>query len=326
LEGEIETRKKIYSDLHKIWDDDFEIGDFYKYKDRKFYYYVHNGYRIYSKMSMEYVARFSLLHESVNVLMPCDNPDHICEHKAYLPFVYDFVVLKEFNLRSKVLLQLENEIQNVSNMTPLSEDDWTERLAFGLQKNNISCKFTAPLRNRSVAKSWAHLLPDHVKAGVLVFQGAPDIIINKQDPLCRYKEDQPSEDQPSEPTEDDDNSQHSGRVQGAHQMTSLAPKGASWLQEKAGELVGALHTSLTCRAIERFSNGESVPTLSAHGLFVHRAHRVYHMCVTLSKSTLKIDSTLLTSGLLNERIICSIMQYYCHHRNDKVSDNDDDQV
>jgi len=70
-------------------------------------------------------------------------------------------------------------------------------------------------------------------------------------------------------------------------------------------MVGALHTSLTCRAIERFSNGESIPSLSAHGLFVHRAHRVYPNYVC--SITLKTDSTSLTSGLLNERIICSLM-------------------
>ena len=87
-----------------------------------------------------------------------------------------------------------------------------------------------------------------------------------------------------------------------------------YVYEKIGELVGALHTSLACRAINKYLNDENVQSLTANGLHVHRAHRVYHMSVTLGKSTLLVNVMLLSSGLLNEST-CSIIKYYCNHRN-----------
>ena len=93
-------------------------------------------------------------------------------------------------------------------------------------------------------------------------------------------------------------------------MQSLTPQGASSMYEKVGELVGALHSSLACRAIQKYINNESVNSLVSDGLHIHRAHRVYHLKVTLSKNTLCIDATLLHCGLLNERILCAIMKYY----------------
>jgi len=81
-----------------------------------------------------------------------------------------------------------------------------------------------------------HILPDSIQNNFLVFQGAPDIIINKLDALCAHGEIQ---DEQSD-NDDEDESQHSGRIQVGHQMMSLKPSVGSFLHEKVWELVGAL--------------------------------------------------------------------------------------
>ena len=222
-------------------------------------------------------------------------------------------MLQQLPLNPDLLEKLkeDNNIKDISSSEPLTEDEWTRRLAFGLNRNNIPCICMAHLRNRDVSTSWSHILPDSVYSGFLTFQGAPDILLNKIDALAIHKE---QDDGDEEQFDNDENSQHSGRIQVGHQMTNLKPKSGSLWYEKIGELVGALHTSLACRAIKKYLNGENVQSLTAHGLHVHRSHRVYYMSVTLGKSTLLVNVTLLSSGLLNERIVCSIMKYYNDHR------------
>jgi len=82
------------------------------------------------------------------------------------------------------------------------------------------------------------------------------------------------------------------------------------MYEKVGELVGALHTSLVCRAIRKYISNDHFDSLVAHGLHIHRSHRVYLLKVTLSKNALQIHATVLSYGLLNERILCAVMKYY----------------
>ena len=132
-------------------------------------------------------------------------------------------------------------------------------MIFGLNRNSIPCVCTAHLRNKHVSLSWSHILPKSINSDFLAFQGAPDIIINKLDALTTHKE---QDDGDEEQSDDDENSQHSGRVQVGHQMSSLKPTAGSLLYEKIGELVGALHTSLACRAINKYLNGENVQSLA----------------------------------------------------------------
>lgn len=306
----------IQSDLDKIWDgEEVLMGGFYKNESTEsLYYYVHKWHKTYSSMTMSYVATFSKVDQHMDLVKPCADLDHQYQHEAYLPYIYDFMMLQQFSLDSDLLdkLKEDKDIKDISSLEPPTEDEWTRRLAFGLNRNNIPCVCMAGLRNREVSSSWSHILPNSVYSGFLAFQGAPDIIINKIDALSTHRE---QDDGDEEQFDDDENSQHSGRIQVGHQMASLKPKSAgSLLYKKIGELVGALHTSLACRAINKYLNGENVQSLTAHGLHVHRSHRVYHMSVTLGKSTLLINVTLLLSGLLNERTMCSIMKYYCDHR------------
>ena len=46
----------------------------------------------------------------------------------------------------------------------------------------------------------------------------------------------------------------------------------SFLQDKVGELVAALHTALSCRALRKYKAEKRFTSLKGHGLFVHRAN------------------------------------------------------
>ena len=305
----------IQNDLNKIWEEDVPDGSFYK-TNSNLYYYVHNGHRTYSSMTMKYVGTFSKIEQMKELLGPCYKGGHEYKHEAYLPYVYDYMMLQHkipLTNNSDLLYQLQQSIPDIESLDPLTEDEWTRRLVFGLNRNGIECRYTVDLRNRSVCNSWFHILPPEINSDFLVFQGAPDVIIHKVGILSAHKE---SDHQDEETSDDDDKtSQHSGRVQVAHQMVCLKPKiHGSLLYEKIGELVGALHTSLACQAITKYLNGKSVESLTAQGLHVHRSHRVFHVRVILSKSAFLVKITLLTSGLLNERTMCSIMEYYCSHQ------------
>ena len=63
-----------------------------------------------------------------------------------------------------------------------------------------------------------------------------------------------------------DSSQDSGRIQIGHQMTNVAPySGGSFLSNKTGELVAALHNQLVCRTLRRCVAGKAFRPPSAHG-------------------------------------------------------------
>ena len=55
----------------------------------------------------------------------------------------------------------------------------------------------------------------------------------------------------------------------------------SFIPDKDGELVAALHASLVCRALRRWKQGKVFYPLTAHGLRIHRTVGIIHIEVTL---------------------------------------------
>ena len=183
------------------------------------YYYVHQWHKTYSSMTMSYLATFSKVVQQKDLVKPCADLNHQDQHEAYLPYIYiyEFMMLQQLPLNPDLLEKLkeDNNIKDISSSEPLTEDEWTRRLAFGLNRNNIPCICMAHLRNRDVSTSWSHILPDSVYSGFLTFQGAPDILLNKIDALATHKE---QDDGDEEQFDNDESSQHSGRIQVGHQM------------------------------------------------------------------------------------------------------------
>ena len=116
-----------------------------------------------------------------------------------------------------------------------------------------------------------------------------------------------SEESDSDSNGDDlPSSQESARLQMGHQMNNKPYVDASFQSNKVGELVAALHTSLSYRALRKYTMGQTFDSLEANGLFIHRSCGVIHMKVTLTKQgPMKITSILLVSGLLTPELFCS---------------------
>ena len=182
----------------------------------------------------------------------------------------------------------------------------------------------------NVSKSWNSRLPGDIGANCLLFSGAPDLIITvdrKDNGIIQTintggneandadENDSPDdEDENDNPDDEDDqlpSSQESGRLQMGHQMTSKPYTDKSFQPDKVGELVAALHTALSCRALRKCMDGKKFTSLKGHGLFVHRAVGVIHVTVTLSKdSKLMIASRLLVDGVLNTSLFCPAIKCF----------------
>ena len=177
------------------------------------------------------------------------------------------------------------------------QDDWTLRLYENLKKmDGVDVEYTAQHRSLHVQNSWMERLPVSMRgrSNFLLFHGSPDLIVKLKESegmLHSTGDEENNEPEPSiasednKDEEDDTNSQVSGRFQMGHQMTSGPYKSGSCLPEKVGGLMAALHTSLVCRALRKYSQGKAFSWLIATGLFVHKAEVVVYVKFTLSEDT-----------------------------------------
>ena len=115
------------------------------------------------------------------------------------------------------------------------------------------------------------------------------------------------EDEGSPRSESSDTSNTSGRFQMGHQMTFNPYKVDSYLSEKVGELIAALHNLLVCQALRKYVRKSNVDSLEAHGLFIHRSIGITHIELTLSKGPIRIHAIQLFDSVLSPDIFCSIM-------------------
>ena len=121
----------------------------------------------------------------------CEKPD--C-HDSYFPYCYGNAQLKSIldNLCKKNQSDLAGRIKKFQQITSIKcfrntsihccgylEDDWTERLHICLGLNRIDSELTADLRGRRVQNTWSQRLPKGIDSRSLLFQGSPDLIINK---------------------------------------------------------------------------------------------------------------------------------------------------
>ena len=61
-------------------------------------------------------------------------------------------MLQQLPLNSELLdkLKEDKDIKDISTSGPLTEDEWTRRLTFGLNRNNIPCVCLAYLRKKFI--------------------------------------------------------------------------------------------------------------------------------------------------------------------------------
>jgi len=316
---------KVQADLrnlHRNCGIDTKNGDFVHVpktiENELLYIYRHPKHLAYSQTKSTMLASFCDLQESVCLCSPCD--ERHC-HVGYYPYFYG-------NNQFKVMLAKYEDDERVAALMRkdcfgtampagnYGEDQWTERLHYGLLFSGIKSELTASY-GLQFAKSWKCRLPEQVDQKCLLFQGTPDIIITvrkREGILATYTEDSNEEEKTEEQVkeEDDDlpSSQESARIQISHQMNVAPYTSSSFLSDKAGKLVAALHTSLVCRALTRYVAGKEVSALTANGLFVHRAVGINHIQVTLSTASLKISAKNLVDGVGSPGLFCAALQCF----------------
>ena len=196
-----------------------------------------------------------------------------------------------------------------------SENEWTERLFHCLVFNKIEAELTAPYTAHQIQKSWKTRIPKGIDNRCLLFQGTPDMIIKCRNEgilnlKVKHQEDvEQQEDMHQEGDSSPDSSPASGRFQMGHQMTKSDPYVPnSFLTEKVGELMAALHNSLACRAMRKYTTRRKVHPLTACGLHIHRAVGISYVEVTLSEQPIEIKAIQLVDGVLCPGVFCTVLK------------------
>lgn len=331
---EYETIRRDILSLHRSFPSyDTSPGMFVKVQDKALYVYGHKRHLTYSSASFTQLVgllKTEDLCEYKKFLRSCSNK--AC-HASYYPYLYAdeqcefmFNELKECGhitpaehelmegqlkkIQSELTRYVKGSSSGSASAGCYRENDWTHRLHLCLQFNNIDSEFTARLQNYDVKSSWLTRLPQGIVDRCLLFQGAPDLIVktNKSEGVINTPHERDTD---TTDEEDLPSSQDSGRVQIAHQMTGITPyTEGSFLYDKTGELVAAVHNSLACRAFRKYLKGETVDSLMGHGLYVHRTVGIFHMEVTLSHEGMKVSAAKLIDGVVSPEHWCSAIKYF----------------
>ena len=309
----------------KLKEKDFLTGQFVSDDDRKLFIYSYTRTISYSNVKLSYFAPLTDISEKTSFVHPCQNAE--C-YGTYLPYFFPSdqcrhtIAFHDFPDNHP----LHGLLSNMSDEKAgnLMENDWTKRLHHCFNSKKISCQYTAEMNADEVNK--LNKLPQQLKiAKVLLFRGAPDLILNiekhpglvtctgvqgsSNDSSCRPSEDNNSDDSCS--SCEDDSPDELVRMQMGHQMKTKSYEPASFQPQKVGELVAAMHAALCCKALRKYQNMTEFNCLQAHGLFVHRALGLVRVVVTLSKtSKMKIFSELLVSGVVPPGYFCSAIKYF----------------
>lgn len=152
-----------------------------------------------------------------------------------------------------------------------------------------------------------------------MFRGAPDIIIENQVPplsednhgIISLAGAGDHEEEEEEVHRDESDSDNSDRVQMGFQLPVMKPYTTeSFISNKAGELVGAIHASLVTRALKRFSSGKMIKDMVGHGLFVHKMIGIVHLKVSLSSRKMQVDAYRIAGGTVEADMLCSAVSYF----------------
>lgn len=300
----------------KCKEKDLQNGQFVSDNDKKFFVYSYPKSIAYSNANLSYFAPIADIEEKAKFVPPCE----ILEcHSTYLPYFcsndqcrYTFGLhgfTDEHPFHDLLRGMSEEKAGN------LKENDWTKRLHHCFCSKKIGSQYTAETSADEV-NNLNKLLPEFRTAKVLLFRGAPDIILSV--------EKQPGEsglvtctggiqdhDDSDSCSSEDDSPDELARMQMGHQMATKTYVPTSFQPEKVGELVASMHSALCCKALRRYKTKTEFNCLQAHGLFVHRALGLIYVAVTLSKTCrMKIYSELLYSGVVPTTYLCSTIKHF----------------
>ena len=295
--------------------------------------YEHQQHTSFSAITFEQVGMIAEVHEHMKLLRSCTTCD---QHDWCLPFLFGNNHLKQM-LLDKISnggdadtlaffhkMLNDNEIFNSSvpeDCSSYNKDLWSKRLAKGLSYQGIICHCLAELRGTpATTKAITERLPKGASIKSCVFRGAPDIIIENQVPplsedtsgiISIAGAGDHEEEEEVHRDESGSDSDNSGRVQMGFQLPGMKPyQTGSFISNKAGELVGAIHASLVTRALKRCSSGKMIKDMVGHGLFVHKMIGIVHLKVSLSSGKMQVDAYRIAGGNLDANLLCSAVSYF----------------
>jgi len=102
------------------------------------YYYSHLRHKNYSDVKISSVLHFSIINGDEKSVHPCSDATHDSINQSYMPYVFDFAMLETVIPGNQVLEKIKQEVIGIESKLPPREDEWTERLAFGLKQIGIS--------------------------------------------------------------------------------------------------------------------------------------------------------------------------------------------
>ena len=284
--------------------------------------YEYPQHIMFSKVRFSSISGLCSLKEQKDYLYECTDHPH---HFALLPYFFGNAYLKmvqrrlidDGHLSNSNLLGslLEEDLfsQDEGVFSQLfDEDRWTERLCRCLNLSGLDCKYTANLRGKATREAWVGRYPKELSANCLLFQGAPDIVVQKPDVVmvCGLDAESSDEDEQSDnPSSQESN--HSATIQMGLQLSQVKPYvHGSCIPEKAGELVAAIHLSLASRALRRYVKGKDVRfPLIGHGFQVHKLTGFIHLKVILNEVKMEVEAKSLCDGQLSASILCSCLEY-----------------
>ena len=293
------TTQKYEFAFHKLPYEFLHVmGRFVQVLNLKHYLYVyeHPNHLMFSKIGFSSIAGLCSVKEEKAYVYECIQHQHhvallpYFNGNAYLKMVHEHLLSEGHSATCDLLGSLLKEdlfSQDVPGFShSFDEDTWTERLCRSLNSLGFKCKNTAYLRGKATREAWIKRFPSEISTKCLLFQGAPDIVVQKIKKgktdgiiLCKggLNADSSDEDERSDSPNSKD-SNHSARIQMGLQSCQVKPYvQGSFIPEKAGELVGAIHLSLVSRALRHYKKGKNVTyPLVGHGLQLHKLTGIIH--------------------------------------------------
>jgi hypothetical protein len=326
----------IQKDLHKLSANlvggkkEYKAGIFVKLNGTKtIYVYHHSDHATCSGTKFSHIEGCleEVIYGGSAKLSECEHQEH--EHYSLLPFYYGNRAIvekyKEIAQKQPHYSSIQAEVEDVEKIvkgeaspegTPYetprvpytlinwNENDWTRRLAPGIQKllPNRKVTYTA-----TMGLTWYTDLvlkcldvgeiavPDH-----FLFRGSPDIVIGKN--IAATLGTTGHEEQESE----DD------LVENTYQRNSLQGKCPGTVPEKVGEVFAGLYILLVSKILRNLAKQKAVLSeFTVQGILVDKVCGGLHCILSVQlkdgASALNFTVTAYYDGLLEPSLLCSLL-------------------
>ena len=243
--------------------------------------------------------------------LKCQFVDH--DHCYLMPYLFSDYKLNDMlpSLPQELQQWFKKSVETygMRYAAELNENEWTKRLHEGLIVSGIESEYTAEYQVDH-KKSWRKRVPGFATKKMFLFRGTPDLIISNSGLLrCVSPANDINTDNVynAADTDDEASSQDSGRVELGLRKCSTE---GTFVTEKLGQLVAAVHQGLVCKALRKINRGEELSCLTGNGLLIDRGTSVIHVQIKLTTEKLKVYANLLHEATLDVDSLCNCIHYF----------------